>query len=287
MTIKGIDVSSYQAATWSTSGLSFVFAKATEGHTVVDAKQSAHAARARAAGLTFGQYHFAWPGDVKSQAQWFVDKSVTVDGDLMAVDWETTSSGTMASNADKDALIKAIKALRPNHRVGLYTNTNSWLNVDKTGYYGDFLWIAEYGVPAGKPGIKAPWTFHQYTSTPIDTSVANFASKAALKTWATALLKPTPPAPPAPPKPPEPPVAYTVEEMAANYGTITSIPVNAGDKAEPHSGGYYLAHIHYDALVLKNMVVTLSGKLDALAAQNTALAKQVADLAALIKPPTT
>src|SRR5215470_11117544 len=142
--IKGIDVSSYQNATWSTSDLSFVFAKATEGHTVVDAKQAAHAARARAAGLVFGQYTFMWPGDVQAQAQWFVEKSVTLEHDLMAVDWETTTAGTMASNADKDALIKAIKALRPGHKVGLYTNTNSWLHVDKTGFYGDFLWIAEY-----------------------------------------------------------------------------------------------------------------------------------------------
>jgi hypothetical protein len=184
MTVKGIDVSSYQNATWSAFGLSFVFAKATEGHTVVDARQSAHAARARAAGLVFGQYHFAWPGDVQAQAQWFAEKSVTGEHDLMAIDWETTSSGTMASNADKDALIKAVKALRPNHKVGLYCNTNAWLHVDKTGYFGDFLWIAEYGVPAGKPGIRTAWTFHQYTDKPLDTNVGNFASTAALQTWA-------------------------------------------------------------------------------------------------------
>ncbi|MCA1217608.1 glycoside hydrolase family 25 protein [Streptomyces sp. 8L] len=186
MTIKGIDVSNYQAATWSTSGLSFAFAKATEGHTVIDSAQSAHAARARNAGLVFGQYHFMWPGDVKAQAEWFAEKSVTVEGDLMAVDWEKTGSGTMASNADKDALIKAIKALRPGHKVGLYTNTSSWLHIDRTGYCGDFLWIAEYGVPAGKPNIKAAWKFHQYTSSPIDTSVGNFADKAALASWAGA-----------------------------------------------------------------------------------------------------
>ncbi|MGQ4515604.1 GH25 family lysozyme [Streptomyces sp. DW26H14] len=186
MTIKGIDVSNYQAATWSTSGLSFAFAKATEGHTVIDSAQSAHAERARNAGLVFGQYHFMWPGDVKAQAEWFAEKSVTVEGDLMAVDWEKTGSGTMASNADKDALIKAIKALRPGHKVGLYTNTSSWLHIDRTSYFGDFLWIAEYGVPAGKPNIKAAWKFHQYTSSPIDTSVGNFADKAALASWAGA-----------------------------------------------------------------------------------------------------
>ncbi|WP_329453952.1 GH25 family lysozyme [Streptomyces sp. NBC_01497] len=186
MTIKGIDVSSYQAPTWSTSGLSFVFAKATEGHTVVDSSQAAHAARARGAGLVFGQYHFMWPGDIQAQASWFAEKSVTVEGDMMAVDWERTGSGTMASNADKDALIKAIKALRPDHKVGLYTNSSTWLNVDRTSYFGDFLWIAEYGVAAGHPKITAKWTFHQYTDTPLDTNVGHFANRAALAAWAGA-----------------------------------------------------------------------------------------------------
>ncbi len=105
-------------------------------------------------------------------------------GDILAVDWETTGDGTHASNAEKDTFIKKVKALRPTHRVVLYCNRDFWLNTDHTSYAGDGLWIADY-VTAGHPRIKAKWLFHQYTSEPHDKDVANFASKAALKEWAT------------------------------------------------------------------------------------------------------
>ncbi len=76
-----------------------------------------------------------------------------------------------------------MKALRPDNRVILYANRNYWLNVDTTSYAGDGLWIADY-VTAGKPRIQATWRFHQYTDDPVDTNVADFASKAALRQWA-------------------------------------------------------------------------------------------------------
>ena len=77
-----------------------------------------------------------------------------------------------------------MKELRPDHRVILYANRNYWLNVDTTSYAGDGLWIADY-VTAGKPRIQAKWRFHQYTDDPLDKNVADFASKAALRDWAT------------------------------------------------------------------------------------------------------
>jgi GH25 family lysozyme M1 (1,4-beta-N-acetylmuramidase) len=67
--------------------------------------------------------------------------------------------------------------------VILYANRNCWLNVDTTSYAGDGLWIADY-VSAGKPRIQAKWRFHQYTDDPVDTNVADFSSRAALKEWA-------------------------------------------------------------------------------------------------------
>ncbi|GGZ77231.1 glycoside hydrolase family 25 protein [Streptomyces echinoruber] len=182
--LRGIDVSAYQSASYSTDGLSFVFVKATEGRSYVNPRLSAQTKRARDAGLVVGFYHFLWPGNLTAQAEYFLSHAPEKSGDILAVDWETTGDGTHASNAEKDAFIRKLKHLRPHHRVVLYCNRHFWLNVDTTSYAGDGLWIADY-VTAGKPRIKAKWLFHQYTSDPVDRDVAHFASKAALRDWAT------------------------------------------------------------------------------------------------------
>jgi hypothetical protein len=188
MTIRGIDVSDYQGADFSTKGLSFVIVKATEGRSYINPKQAAQAKRARDAGCVVGFYHFLWPGNIQAQAAYFVEKCASQSGDLLAVDWENTSSGTRASSVEKDQFIRAVKKLRPDHRVLLYCNRDFWLNHDTTSYAGDGLWIADY-LAAGKPAIKADWVIHQYTSSPLDTNIAAFASASAMKTWARGLLE--------------------------------------------------------------------------------------------------
>ncbi|MFD4629677.1 glycoside hydrolase family 25 protein [Streptomyces sp. NPDC058284] len=181
--IRGIDVSSHQS-TFSTDGLSFVMIKATEGRSYVNPKMPAQVKCARDAGCVVGFYHFLWPGNITAQAAYFVSKAPEKAGDLLAVDWERTGDGTVASNAEKDRFIREVKRLRPSHRVLLYANRDFWLNRDTTSYAGDGLWIADY-VTAGKPRIQAKWTIHQYASSPLDKDVAAFASKAALRDWAT------------------------------------------------------------------------------------------------------
>ncbi|MFJ2965868.1 GH25 family lysozyme [Streptomyces collinus] len=181
--LRGIDVSTYQSSSYSTDGLSFVFVKATEGRSYVNPKLAAQTKRARDAGLVVGFYHFLWPGNLTAQAEYFVSKAPDRAGDILAVDWETTSNGTHASNAEKDLFIRKLKDLRPDNQVILYANRNFWLHMDTTSYAGDGLWIADY-VAAGKPRIKAKWRFHQYTDDPLDKNVADFESKAALRRWA-------------------------------------------------------------------------------------------------------
>ncbi|MBY8342030.1 muramidase [Streptomyces sp. KC 17012] len=183
MSVQGIDVASYQTATFDTDGLDFVFIKATEGTSYVNPKQEEQAAHGRAAGLVVGFYGFLHPGNVQAQAQYFVEKCASQPGDVLACDWEPTSTGT-ASNADKDAFIKAVKALRPDHRVLLYCDLERWKNVDKTSYAGDGLWIADPNHSAGHPSIKAPWLFHQYGIRGTDRDLGNFTSRAALAAWA-------------------------------------------------------------------------------------------------------
>src|SRR4051812_32200339 len=62
----GVDVSSYQGSSvnWATAkanGISFAYAKATEGLTVNDSTFTVNMANAKAAGVYIGAYHFAHP----------------------------------------------------------------------------------------------------------------------------------------------------------------------------------------------------------------------------------
>ncbi|MCF3137162.1 glycoside hydrolase family 25 protein [Streptomyces olivochromogenes] len=181
--LHGIDVSAFQSSSFDTDGLSFAFVKATEGRSYINPRLAAQTKHARDAGLVVGFYHFLWPGHLTAQAEYFVKHAPERPGDILAVDWETTSEGTHASNAEKDLFIRKLKELRPANQVILYTNRDFWLNIDTTSYAGDGLWIADY-VSAGKPRIKAKWRFHQYTSDPHDKNVADFASRTSLREWA-------------------------------------------------------------------------------------------------------
>lgn len=189
MLTYGIDVSSAQSEDLPATmpGQSFVMIKATEGRTYTSPVQSAQANAARKAGRTVGFYHFLWPGNIEAQAEYFVKQCASVPGDLLAVDWERTEDGTCASNAEKDEMIRAVKRLRPNHRVLLYCNTDFWFHHDDTSYCGDGLWIADY-TSAGRPRIEHPWTIHQYADGPTaDRDVYN-GSASQLHTWARGLL---------------------------------------------------------------------------------------------------
>lgn len=180
--LHGIDVSAFQSPSYDTSGLSFVFVKATEGRSYTNPRLETQVRTARRAGLVVGHYHFLWPGRIRSQARHFLSEIPGKAGDILAVDWEETADGSRASDADKDRFIRRLKKSRPHSRVVLYTNRDFWLNADSTSYSGDGLWIADY-VTAGKPRIKSDWLFHQYTSHPHDKNVTSFKDKDALRHW--------------------------------------------------------------------------------------------------------
>jgi hypothetical protein len=199
MTVIGQDWASYQPAAPSTAGLAFVFIKVTEGTNYTNPKWQQQRDHARKAGLVVGYYHYAQGVKNIEEADYFLKQTGTLQpGEMLAFDWEDSD----VSNAEKDAWIKYVQAKVPNHRVVLYCNRSYWLDRDDTSVCGDGLWIADPSAPMGKPRVEHAWTIHQYSSAAgTDRNVANFASVAALKTWAAKGV--TPPKPPAP-KPPTP-----------------------------------------------------------------------------------
>ncbi|MCQ4045880.1 glycoside hydrolase family 25 protein [Streptantibioticus rubrisoli] len=186
--LQGIDVSSYQPSDYSTTGLSFVFIKITEGLGYVNPKWVAQRTTARHAGLVTGFYHYPHiANSPTAEADHFLAQINLVAGDILCLDWEWYGQNVsdQQARAYKDAWVAHVRAKAKGHRVVVYASRTNWLTVDADSNCGDGLWIADY-TNAGHPRIKHPWTFHQYTSTPLDKDVANFSSVAALRSWAGA-----------------------------------------------------------------------------------------------------
>ncbi|MGW8326465.1 glycoside hydrolase family 25 protein [Streptomyces sp. NPDC055897] len=165
----GQDWASYQSEAPSTSGLSFVFVKVTQGTSYVNPKWVAQRDHAKSAGLVWGAYHYPNMGnDVRAEADYFLSKVAWQPGDIVVLDWEGYDDANKGvpkgvQAAYKDAWLRYVKGRLPHNRVGMYANVDYWRNVDQSGYFGDFLWIATAGRAAGDPGIQADWLFHQYS----------------------------------------------------------------------------------------------------------------------------
>lgn len=179
--IEGQDWAGYQVAAPSTAGLAFAVVKATEGTGYVNPKHTAQVADARSHGLVVAHYHFARPGSMTDQVNYFLAHAGAAPGDFLAFDWEDPG----VSSADKDRWLRSAKAKAPGYRVVLYSNRDFWLHRDTTSYCADGLWIADPSAPKGHPRVEHPWLFHQYSSAGgLDRNVANFPSVAALRAWA-------------------------------------------------------------------------------------------------------
>ena len=196
MGIYGQDWSGYQSATPSTSGIDFMFTKVTEGLSYVNPRWDTQYDHAKANGLVVGKYHYPHMGnDPHTEADYFIKNANIQPGDVIVLDWEGYDpSNQGVSHARmlsyRDSWLKYVKAKFPNNPVGMYCNTDYWLNIDTTQNCGDFLWIATAGKTAGNPGIKYNWTIHQYsTAGGIDHDFANFKDRAAMKAWVASFDK--------------------------------------------------------------------------------------------------
>ncbi|WP_073947581.1 glycoside hydrolase family 25 protein [Streptomyces kebangsaanensis] len=209
--LNAIDISSLQPHP-KLDGVDLVIVKASEGRTYANPLRRDQEKAVRGAGKQMAWYHFLWPGNIQAQAEWFIKCADPKPGDVLACDWETTTSRTAATCAEKDAFLAAVKKLRPKLRVILYCNLDYWKRHDTTSQCGDGLWIADPGAAAGKPRVQHPWLIHQYgIRNNTDVNVVNFATVQAWKDWAGApepekerpAPRPTPPAPkPGPYTPP-------------------------------------------------------------------------------------
>jgi lysozyme len=158
-------VSSFQDV--KDNGVVGVIHKATEGHSVVDAKYHARRQRALDAGLLWGAYHFGTKGGVQQQVDHFLEIVNPESTDLLVLDFEPNGVlGTMTL-AEAEEFVDLINQ-RTQRFPGLYSGQafiNSRLGGNTTTVLKTcFLWIARYS--SQKPSAPPAWntfTLWQYT----------------------------------------------------------------------------------------------------------------------------
>jgi GH25 family lysozyme M1 (1,4-beta-N-acetylmuramidase) len=280
-TCRGIDVSVYQGvqdwAARKAEGVVFAFAKASEGIHTRDAHFTEHITGIIAAGLVPGAYHFAWVNqDVAAEAANYIAavKPHAGVGFVHWLDLERRSDGSNYAGVTAaqiktwaSAWIAAVSAAFPGQRVGIYTAGSDLsaghVPAGVTLWYPAYPWTgaASYGQAEAhakpSPSGRTPM-FWQFTSTPIDRSIC-YLSEPALRAWAAGT---------------ETPVTATDDTVKALGGTLLGInsltEKDPKGNPVPHGAGYYLAHIHYDVLLIKANEAAQTAAITALA---TALAK--------------
>lgn len=203
---RGIDVSAYQGSQdWAAlkkSGLTFAFAKASEGQKTRDSAFATHIKGIKAAGLIPGAYHFAWPNqDAAAEAANYIAavKSYAGTGFLHWLDLEEYSDGrnykgksAAQIKAYATAWIKAVEKAFPGQRVGIYTSGSdiaaghvpSGVTLWYPAYPGSSCDTYAEAEAHSRPSPSGRTvTFWQFTSTPLDRNIA-YKSPSALKTWA-------------------------------------------------------------------------------------------------------
>ncbi|HEY1175630.1 MAG TPA: glycoside hydrolase family 25 protein [Phytomonospora sp.] len=277
-TSRGLDVSAYQSAQdWKAhkaDGLTFAFAKATEGEKSHDARFATHIKGIQSADLVAGAYHFAWPNQsAAAEAANYIAavKAYAGAGFLHWLDLERYSDGrnyqgrTAAQiKAYATAWIAAVKKAFPGQVVGIYTSASDIA----AGHVpsGVPLWYPAYPWGAAtyaraeaatrpKPSGRTV-TFWQFTSTPLDRNIA-YLSPSALREWAQGDADDDEPATYTPPKFPTglapnkaKPSAVTLQRAlkAAGYmaKTVKESP-NYGPATQTAVAKFHNAHPTYRA----------------------------------------
>jgi lysozyme len=169
MTMSGIDVSHNQGvidwAQVASGGVTFAFAKATEGLQFVDPQFASNWTGMAGAAIVRGAYHFFRPDDDPGvQAKSFLQVVQLQANDLPPVlDVEVPSTTNASLVTPVQAWLDAVEAGCGRVPI-IYTNASFW-TAHLSAQFGRYpLWIAEYGVTVPRlPAGWTQWTFWQHS----------------------------------------------------------------------------------------------------------------------------
>jgi lysozyme len=147
------------------SGIVGVIQKASQGLGYVDPTYAANKAKAAAAGLKWGAYHFAGGGDGVAQAEHFLSVAGLDKTTLRVLDFEANPVGPSMTLEEARAFVVHV-----NERTGVFPGLYGGHYLKELlGANNDpvlaqcWFWLAQYGPTAVVPQNWRYWTFWQYT----------------------------------------------------------------------------------------------------------------------------
>ncbi len=167
-TLRGVDVSHYDGSiNWTeakAAGITFAFAKATEGTGLLDNTFAANWAGMKAAGVVRGAYHFFDPAEsATAQASFVMNTVGTLEaGDLpIVLDFEQLD-GVSESQAVADAVTFLHTVTQATGKTAILYMSSGFLSGSYPALAPYTLWVANYGVSCpGMPSEWSTWTFWQ------------------------------------------------------------------------------------------------------------------------------
>jgi lysozyme len=148
------------------AGIMGVIHKGTQGLTYIDPMYKINHAKAQAAGLLWGTYHFGVGADGAQQADYFLKQVQPGPQDLLILDFESNPQGPSMTLDQARAFINHINTTvgrLPGFYSGYYIREQLGNNHDPL-LASCWFWLAQY---APVPNVPAPWnnwTLWQYTN---------------------------------------------------------------------------------------------------------------------------
>jgi len=177
MPIQGMDVARYQGVVdfqkAYAAGVHFVYMKSTEGDDYVDPAFRQNWARARAAGMAHGAYHFmTWCSTAADQAKWFV-RNVPADQDALppVLDLEWNHDSSCKKKWDKADVLEKIRVMLKamERHTGklpiIYTDVTFNHDILEGEHFDNAFWVRSTAAePPARYGNRQ-WMMWQWTQT--------------------------------------------------------------------------------------------------------------------------
>ncbi|MFC3581599.1 glycoside hydrolase family 25 protein [Sphingomonas hylomeconis] len=146
-------------------GIIGVIHKASQGQSGRDPMYQANRAKATAAGLLWGAYHFATGSDGIKQAVNFLDRVGATEHTLLVLDFEPNLTGPSMSLGEARAFVTHVHDVTgrwPGFYSGHYIK--QLLGTKKDPILANcWFWLAQYGPTPVVPPAWPTWTMWQYT----------------------------------------------------------------------------------------------------------------------------
>lgn len=180
MTLRGIDIASYQAGIdLSVVPCDFVIAKATEGVNYVNPDCDRAVQQAIQLGKCWGTYHYVDGSGAVAEADYYVNNIKGYLGKgILCIDWESGSNRAWGNYAYLDALVARVIE-RTGIKPLIYVQASAYTQTAAVAQRHDCgLWIAQYADMSATGYQDTPWNEGAYSC-----AIRQYSSAGRLNGW--------------------------------------------------------------------------------------------------------